>query len=131
MSSSTTLDALRKQAVNANVQPRPLIVTKSNWSKGYCVFIRENVNGRFKGHSFLNGNLCSLDVSFAETEPGFYEYKGPDRDRIILIERKMAIDALPEISDAPKAFGPKYGEATAIKKRLAEQHKEDGDPTLS
>ena len=131
MSSSTTLAALRKQAVNTNGQPRPLIVTKSNWSKGYCVFIRENVNGHFKGHSYLKGSPCFQDVSFSETEPGFCEYKGPDRDRIILIERKMAIDALPEISDTQKAFWPKYGKATAIKKRLAKRHKEDGDPTLS
>ena len=103
MSSFTTLALLRKQTVNADGTPCPLIVTKPSWSKGYCVFIRENVNGLFKGHSYLKGNLCSQDVRIAETEPGFCEYEGPDRDRIILHEQEMANNALSALtsSDCP------------------------------
>lgn len=36
----------------------------------------------------------------------------------------------PHISDAQKASWPKFGDATAITKRQAKKHLEDGDPTL-
>ena len=132
MPSSATLATLRKHAVDADGNPRPLIVTKQNWSKGYCVFIRENENGRFNGHSFKNGKLCSREVHFEETETGFYEYKGPDRDSIILFEKEEI--KLPPISpsepSARKEFWPTHGKATDIKEREGKNHKEDGDPTI-
>lgn len=129
MPSSATLATLRKHAVDADGNPRPLIVTKRNWSKGYCVFIRENENGRFNGHSFLNGKLCSREVHFEETETGFYEYKGPDRDSIIHFERAMVEEELPD-PPGTKINLPKIGDASKIRYRQAERHKEDGDPTI-
>ena len=104
-----TLNQLRKQAVNGNGDPRPLVVAHASWGKGYSVFLRENADGQFKGHAYYKGTLCNAHWSAAENADGYYECPAQASKTIIAKEAAMALQRLAVIkktATSAKTDGP-------------------------